>query len=262
MNAEERRSNRVLSAFILLAFALVGIAFTQEKPARRPWRIKGQFTEACTCSAPCACNFGERPSPYDYCYTMWSYWVQEGSWERVKLKDVRIGGVDGPGGILGLLDARADQPQRAAMENLWHALSGRQLCLMRLWPFKASGAEPKAGSPARQGSIIRTRYPDRQFLGFEYLPIDQVITERGTRLTFSGKGGFEANYILGRDPSRPVTVTNNVSWPIAVSIKGKTIFFKYKDKFNQLDYQGTNANQGHFDLSHTQPGAAPMTAPR
>ncbi len=120
------------------------------------------------------------------------------------------------------------------MENLWHALSGRQLCLMRLWPFKASGAEPKAGSPARQGSIIRTRYPDRQFLGFEYLPIDQVITERGTRLTFSGKGGFEANYILGRDPSRPVTVTNNVSWPIAVSIKGKTIFFKYKDKFNQL----------------------------
>src|SRR5229473_4061490 len=83
MNAEERRSNRVLSAFILLAFALAGIAFTQEKPARRPWRIKGQFTEACTCSAPCACNFGERPSPYDYCYTMWSYWVQEGSWEQV-----------------------------------------------------------------------------------------------------------------------------------------------------------------------------------
>ena len=43
-----------------------------------------------------------------------------------------------------------------------------------------------------------------------------------------------------------------------VSIKGKTIFFKYEDKFNQLDYQGTNANQGHFDLSHTQPGALPM----
>src|SRR5437899_7872476 len=116
MNAEERRSNRVLSAFILLAFALAGIAFTQEKPARRPWRIKGQFTEACTCSAPCACNFGERPSPYDYCYTMWSYWVQEGSWEQVKLKYVRIGGVDGTVGILCLIDVRAEHRTIESME--------------------------------------------------------------------------------------------------------------------------------------------------
>ena len=58
------------------------------------------------------------------------------------------------------------------------------------------------------------------------------------------------------------TVTNIVSWPLPVSIKGKTTSLKYKDKFNQLDYQGTNANQGRFDLSHTEVGAVPMTAPR
>ena len=250
------------SQWLAAALAIAAVAWAQEKPSRRPWHIRGQLTEACTCAVPCACNFGERPSPYEYCYAMWSYWVEEGNWEQIKLNDLRIGGVDGPGGILGLLDERAEAEQRAAMENIWHALSGRLLCLMRLWPFKAGGAEPGPGRPARQGSIIRTRYPDRRFLGFEYVPIEQVITERGTKLTFPDRGGFEAAYIFGRDPSKPVTVTNIVSWPVPVSIKGKTIFLKYKDKFNQLEYQGTNANQGHFDLSHTEVGAVPMTAPR
>ena len=182
--------------------------------------------------------------------------------EQIKLNDLRIGGVDGPVGIMGLLDGRTDASQRKAMENIWHAVTGRLLCLMRLWPFKAGTAELGPERPARQSSIIRTRYADRKFLGFEYVRIDQVITERGTQLNFSGKGGFEAAYIFGRDSARPVTVTNIISWPLPVSIKGKTIFLKYGDKYNQLDYQGTNANQGHFDLSDAQTGALPMMAPK
>ncbi len=234
----------------------------QEKPSPRAWRIQGQLTEACTCAVPCSCNFGEPPSPHSFCYAMWSYWVEEGSWGQVRLKDLKIGGVDGPGGVLGLLDARGDAAQRTAMESIWHAVSGRLICLLRLWPFKADGSLPGPDRPARQGSIIRTRYPDRQFLGFEYVTIEQVITERGTRLSFADKGGFEAVYLAGRDPSKPVTVTNIVSWPVPVSIKGKTVSFKYNDRFNHLDYQGTNANQGAFSLSSTQPGALPMTPPR
>ena len=117
----------------ILALFVAALVAAQQKASPVPWRIKGQLTEACTCNVPCACNFGERPAPYEYCYAMWSYWVQEGSWEQVKLNDLRIGGVDGPGGILGLLDVRADPAQRTAMENIWHAVSGRLLCLMRLW---------------------------------------------------------------------------------------------------------------------------------
>jgi hypothetical protein len=82
------------------------------------------------------------------------------------------------------------------------------------------------------------------------------------RLSFADKGGFEANYIMGRDSSKPITVTNNVSWPIPVSIKAKTVFLKYGDKFNQLDYQGTNANQGEFDISNRDQGALPMSPPK
>jgi hypothetical protein len=256
-----RRVSSATLELCVVALSLSGAVTAQQKPSPS-WRIRGQFSEACTCAVPCSCNFGERPSPNEYCYAMWSYWVQEGNWEQAKMYDLRIGGVDGPGGILALLDARADKAQRAAMENIWHAVTGRLLCMMRLWPFKASGIEPKPDQPARQGSIIRTRYADRQFLGFEYLPIDQVITDRGAKLTFSNRGGFEAAYIFGRDPAKPITVTNIISWPVPVSIKGKTVFFKYRDKFNQLDAKDTNANQGHFDFSSTDPAARPMTPPK
>jgi hypothetical protein len=169
-----------------------------------------------------------------------------------------MGGVDGPLGVMGLLDMRANPAQRQGMENIWHLLSGRLFCLMRLWPFKADGDEPDPSRPARQGSIIRTRYADRQFLGFEYVSIEQVITDREMRLSFANTGGFEAKYIMGRDPSKPITVTNNVSWPIAVSVKAKTIYLKYNDRFNQLNYGGTNANQGEFDISHRDLGTLPM----
>ena len=67
---------------------------------------------------------------------MWSYAVKAGNWEQVKLDGVRIAWVDGPGGVMGLLDVRASAAQRTAMENIWHLLSGRLFCLMRLWPLK------------------------------------------------------------------------------------------------------------------------------
>ena len=235
-------------------FAVLGVLIAQEKLRERPWRIKGDLTEACTCNVPCPCNFGERPFPYDYCYPMWSYWVKEGKFDQTGLNDIHIGGVEGPQGTRGLLDIRAAPEQRKAMEEIWHILSGRRaLCLVRLWPFKAA-----AGSDA-QGSMIHTRYEDPKFLGFDYIRIEQEVTERGSRLTFGDRGGFEAGYLFGRDAGRPITVTNIQSWPIDVSVKGRTIFFRYKDEFNQLDYRGTNANQGRFDLNHTQPGARPMT---
>ena len=47
-----------------------------------------------------------------------------------------------------------------------------------------------------------------------------------------------------------------------MSIKAKTVYLKYGDKFNQLDYQGTNANQGDFDISNRDQGARPMAPPK
>jgi len=193
---------------------------------------------------------------------MWSYWIKEGRYREVQLKDMHLGGVEGPAGTLALLDVRAKPDQRRAMEELTRALTGRLLCLVRLWPLKASAAGLVGAEASGQSSILHTSYQDRRFLGFEYIDIDQEVTERGARVKFADRGGFEAVYLFGRDPTRPLTVANIVSWPIPVTIKGKTVMFKYKDRYNELDAKGTNANQGDFDLSSTDPGARPMNPPR
>jgi hypothetical protein len=190
---------------------------------------------------------------------MWSYWVKEGRFGKIDLRDMHIGGVSGARGTMALLDIRAAAEQRAAMEEIWHALSGRRLfCLVRLWPLKAT-AGPET---AAQGSTMHTRYEDPRFLGFSYLEIEQKATERGAKLAFGDRGGFETRYLVGLDGDRPITVANNQSWPIAVTIKGKTAFFRYQDALNQLDYHGTNSNQGTFDLGDAQPGARPMPGSR
>jgi hypothetical protein len=241
---------------------LLSAAGQDPKPPAETWRIKGQLSEACTCSVPCTCNFGERPSPHEYCYAMWSYWIKEGRFREVELKDIHLGGVEGPGGTLALLDVRARPEQRQAMEEITQSLIGRLLCLVRLWPLKASAAGLGSRQVSSPSTVLHTSYQDRRFLGFEYVEIVQQVTEREARVRFGDRGGFEAVYLFGRDPSRPITVGNIVSWPIALSIKGKTTYFKYQDRHNQLDYRGTNANQGDFDLSSADPGARPMNPPK
>jgi hypothetical protein len=187
---------------------------------------------------------------------MWSYWIEEGRFERLELRDLHAGGVEGPGGTLALLDIRATPAERKALEEITQALTGRLMCMVRLWPLKAS----PTGAPG-QSSVLHTSYRDPKFLGFEYVPIEQEVTDRGVRLRFGDRGGFDADYLFGRDPSRPITVENIISWPVQVSIKGKTTYFRYKDTHNELDYTGTNSNQGAFDLSSLDPGARPMNPP-
>ena len=252
------------TAAVLLGFAGAVLAFfasaQQPEPATPPWRIRGELTEACTCSPPCSCNFGERPSPHDYCWAMWSYWIKEGRRGEVDLAGTHLAGVEAEAGVRGILDAGLSPEKRSAAEQIWHALSGRLLCHVRLWPFKAGPAPLDPAAP-KQGSLIRTRYVDRKFLGFVELEIEQAIGPAGVRLQLGDRGGFEADYIFGRDASQPITVRNIVSWPIAESIKGKTRRMHYRDDRIELDVAGTNANQGVFDLTQESIGARAMTAP-
>ncbi|PYV04375.1 MAG: hypothetical protein DMG10_08290, partial [Acidobacteria bacterium] len=60
MSADLKLSGAKTIAALLLS-AAVGAAIAQNRRPERPWRIKGELTEACTCNVPCPCNFGERP---------------------------------------------------------------------------------------------------------------------------------------------------------------------------------------------------------
>ena len=102
---DERRSGRrfviILGTSILLLFALtVGALYAifngklrRNAPAQTAapasngavaasesykWKIAGALSEACTCSVPCTCNFGEGPSPHSYCYPFYSYEIRKG----------------------------------------------------------------------------------------------------------------------------------------------------------------------------------------
>ena len=188
------------------------------------WQIKGSLSEACTCNVPCSCNFGEGPSPQSYCYTVFSFWIKQGQYDRIRLDGLKVAAANGQGGKVLYLDERSTAEQRRVLERL-----GRIICQQGL-------GRDDLGEAGR-----------KQWRAIVYTRITQEVTGRTNRLEIGEVGGFKADFIFGRDPTKPVVVENNTIWVIERAIKAKTVYLKYKDKYgNDLDYKGTNSNQGDF----------------
>src|SRR5437762_8116529 len=87
-----------------------GLALSIAVPAARAgdgspaWRLRGDLSEACTCSVPCACNFGEGPSPNHFCWALFSLGIEEGSYGDVKLDGLRLAGANGAKGAVMYVD--------------------------------------------------------------------------------------------------------------------------------------------------------------
>src|SRR5438067_12385373 len=86
--------------------------------ANTPWRIAGQLSEACTCSVPCTCNFGEGPSPSHTCWALFSLDIQRGRYGKVDLKGLRLAGAAGAHGFVAYLDDRATPAQADALKAI------------------------------------------------------------------------------------------------------------------------------------------------
>src|ERR1043165_26779 len=86
-----------------------------ETVAANSWKITGALTEACTCSVPCSCNFGEGPSPHSYCYPFYSFDIRKGNYGDVSLDGLRFGSADLKSGRHIFIDERADARQREAL---------------------------------------------------------------------------------------------------------------------------------------------------
>jgi hypothetical protein len=201
-----------------------------------PWRISGDLSEACSCSVPCTCNFGEGPSPSHFCWALFSLDIQKGRYGSVKLNGLRLAGAAGEKGIVVYVDDRATPQQADALKAIASRIGERFREL-------AAAQDPKA-----------LEDPATKFLGFKTARIEQEVGNKGHRLMIGSQGGFEGDYILGIDGKTPVVVENNWSWNIKHGIKGKTKRFQYKDEFgNEFDMTATNANQGKFDWSDKTP---------
>jgi hypothetical protein len=212
---------------ILTAPALASPAGTPPVPR---WRIAGDLSEACTCSVPCTCNFGESPSPHSFCWALFSLDIHQGRYFSVKLDGLRLAAGAGAKGIVFYIDDRATPEQAKALKAI-----ARQIW-SRVREITA------AQNPAALSD------PQMTLLGFKTVRIDQEVGQKNNRLEIGSAGAFESRYLLGIDGQTPVVVENNWSWNIQHGIKGKTKRLHYKDEFgNDFDMTDTNANQGQFD---------------
>jgi hypothetical protein len=196
-----------------------------EAAAAKSWKIAGALTEACTCSVPCSCNFGEGPSPHSYCYPFYSYKISQGNYGDVKLDGLHFGSADLRGGRTMFIDERADERQREALRIIMARIISR---------VSAEEAEAKAKAIADE---------------VRYTAVEQTFDDRKNLLKVAGFGEFAADYIMGLDKSAPVVVRNNTTWRIRDAVKAKTSVYKVKVGRDSVDTKATNSNQGEFEYS-------------
>src|SRR5262245_21557244 len=84
-NREVAMSKRILisvsSCLVILVSLTVALRWSIF--ADDPFHIRGALSEACTCNVPCPCNFGQGPSPHNYCHAVYAYGIKEGSYNGV-----------------------------------------------------------------------------------------------------------------------------------------------------------------------------------
>lgn len=93
------------------------------------WHLRGQVILACNCDYGCPCNFNGLPTT-GKCEGNWNWHVEDGRYGDVPLSGLNVSmAVNWPGAIhegggegIAVIDARADDRQRAALAAL---LSGR-----------------------------------------------------------------------------------------------------------------------------------------
>ncbi|HEV7843609.1 MAG TPA: DUF1326 domain-containing protein [Pyrinomonadaceae bacterium] len=259
---DERRSSRrfaiILAASILIVFALtVGAlyalftgklrrnapvksaapssneAVAKSESAAFKWKIAGALSEACTCSVPCTCNFGEGPSPHSYCYPFYSYEIRKGNYGDIVLDGLHFGAADMKSGRTIFIDERADERQRQALK----------LIAMRV--------------------IVHTSAEDAETRAREYEPstryaaITQAYGQGSNHLKVEGVGEFAGLYIMGQDKSQPIVVRNNTTWRVRDTIKAKTSLYRVQVGRDRLDVKDTNSNQGEFEYTDKTDFGAP-----
>lgn len=195
------------------------------QPAPETWMIEGALSETCTCSVPCTCNFGEGPSPHDYCHPFYSYDIRKGRYRDVKLDGLRFGAADLESGRTIFIDERANEKQREAL---------RVIAARVIERAKPEEAEAEAKEMAKD---------------VRYVTIKQEYDGRRNRLEVAGIGEFSADYIMGLDKTQPLIVRNNTTWRIRDAIKAKTSIYRVNVGKDSINTKDTNSNQGDYQYS-------------
>jgi hypothetical protein len=216
-----------LAVALAIAAGTFGSLDAEGASEKTRWRIQGDLTEACTCSVPCTCNFGQGPSPNHYCWALFSYGIHRGSYDKVKLDGLNLAGAAGAKGFVIYIDQRATPEQADALKAIAQHIG--------------STLQPSPDAPPDESTKL---------LGMKTAAIEQVVGDKSCRLALGDAGGFQAEYLIGIDGKSPIVIENNWSWNVTHCIKAKARRLHYKDEFgNEFDVRDVNANQGKFDYT-------------
>ena len=145
------------------------------------WHLSGQVLVACNCDWGCPCNFNALPTA-GKCEGGWTWHVEEGSFRETKLDGLNFsvyvnwpGAIhEGNGEALILIDEKADEGQRAAIERLIGGeIGGPWGILAWTWP-KVHGPYPVAYTVTFDG--VNTRVRGGDLLDVECGPIRNPVT--------------------------------------------------------------------------------------
>ena len=161
------------------------------------WSIRGEMEVNCKCAGfwPCVVSLGRHPPTEGYCQAWFAMRIDEGTVGGADLSGLNIGLLlDIPGlmwrgnySMAGYIYERASDE---AYEGLVEILTGRA-----------------GGSTFVFGLLVSN------VLGFERAPIE-YLTEGETRRVEVGRFILgEVAPIEGKDPSKPVVITNSEYWP-------------------------------------------------
>lgn len=161
------------------------------------WHLRGEWFDVCSCSLPCPCTFAQAPTHGDCLFTLvWQ--VHEGHFGDVRLDglgvvalgefagNMWVGDPDATMKAMLYIDARGDQAQRDALEQIFAGHAG--------------------GWPGQFGSLIS------ELREIRYAPIHFEAPEDLShwRAEVSGKVAVGATALTGptADPDRRVQLIN------------------------------------------------------
>lgn len=200
-------------AFGAVIFVLINVGIAAQRIAPS---FVAHFVEGCSCSVPCACNFGGIASPSRVCQSLAVFYLEAGDRQTRHLVGRRLG-IESRAGEQGIIIVEPSAPEevRARLEELGALILGQD-------------------GTYRHNTVRAT--------------ISMSINGKGFDALIPEHGELRANYLTGSLPTHRIKVINPIVFgdlPVAFVYKAATELISKDLKFR---FKGTNANEGYVRL--------------
>jgi len=225
----------------LFLAASTGFSKTPSKPK---WAVEGLYVEACQCSIPCPCNFGQKPT-HGSCDNTSVYQIEKGNYEGEPLGGlyvVVVGSspageryVDAVGNLTFAryyIDERANPRQRQALEEIARALNASYL---RLPTRKLSSNED-----------------------VKVVPIKADVTADRAEVAIPSVLEFSTQRLHGAENQKPIEILNGAvltEWMPQIWA-GESKTYKYNG-VRKWDYSGRSAYFARLVANSDMPSIQP-----